>query len=51
MSRKTLLHVGRGLQVAGERALVTVDILRDYTTSDGDVKTLEKREGVEMRLG
>ena len=41
----------RGLRVAGERATVRADIVGYYRTLDGEEKELERREGVEVKLG
>lgn len=51
-SMKTvLLRKGYGLRVAGERATVVADIVSSYRTGDGAEKELERRDGVEIKLG
>ena len=50
LSRRTEL-AGRGLRVAGEGATVVVDIVCSYRAADGAVREVERRKGVEMRLG
>jgi tetratricopeptide (TPR) repeat protein len=44
-------RTGRGLRVAGERATLVVDIVCSYRAADGDLREVERREGVEMKLG
>ena len=50
LSRRTEL-AGGGLRVAGEGATVVVDIVCSYRAADSAVREVERREGVEMRLG
>ncbi|CAI8002490.1 FK506-binding protein-like, partial [Geodia barretti] len=44
-------RAGRGLRIAGEGATVVIDIVCSYGAADGDPREVERREGVEMKLG
>ena len=44
-------RAGRGLRIAGEGATVVIDIVCSYRAADGDLREVERREGVEMKLG
>ncbi|CAI8002480.1 FK506-binding protein-like [Geodia barretti] len=44
-------RAGRGLRIAGEGATVVIDIVCSYGAADGDLREVERREGVEMKLG
>lgn len=50
-NNRDLMSAGRGMRVAGERAAVVVDIVGSYRTPDGKEGEMERREGIEVRLG